>query len=71
MSKPSRSALTTTAVAAALTIAPAIADACPSCVGNTQYANTQLLMLAGFTLLPFTLVATVGFLVWRAGRDDR
>ena len=51
---------------AALMAAPSLALACPDCVGNTQYAGTQMIMLAGFTLLPFTLVATVGYLLHRA-----
>lgn len=63
-------ALYTSLAAAGLALAPTVAQACPSCVGNTQYAHSQLLMLAGFTLLPFTIVLSVGLLIRRAGRDD-
>lgn len=61
--------LLSAAVAAAAVAGPQMALACPNCVGNTQYANSQLLMLAGFTALPFTLAVAVGLLVRRVGRD--
>lgn len=51
--------------AAAAVLAPAAAAACPSCVGNTQYANVQILMLAGFTALPFFMAAGVAWLIVR------
>ena len=61
--------LLTTATVAAMAAAPQVALACPNCVGNTQYANSQLLMLAGFAVLPFTLAVGVGLFVRRVSRD--
>jgi len=63
-----RRLLSVTAAAAAVA-GPQLALACPNCVGNTQYAGSQLLMLAGFTALPFTLAVAVGLFVRRARRD--
>ena len=54
-------------MATILSLLPANAAACPTCVGNVQYAGSQLMMLAGITLLPFTLVAIIGWFIWRAG----
>lgn len=64
-----RRLLSATAVAAML-IGPQVALACPNCVGNTQYAGSQILMLAGFTVLPFSLAVAVGLFVRRVSRED-
>ena len=64
-----RRLLSATAVAAVIA-GPQVALACPNCVGNTQYAGSQMLMLAGFALLPFTLAVGVGLFIRRVGRDD-
>ncbi len=61
--------LLSTAAGAATAAAPQVALACPNCVGNTQYAGSQMLMLAGFAVLPFTLAVGVGLLVRRVSRD--
>ena len=53
---------------ALVAMAPSVAAACPSCVGNTQYASSQLMMLAGFAFLPWVVVGGFGWLIVKAAR---
>ena len=56
------------AVTAVLVAGPAVAAACPSCAGNGQSTNGQLLSLAAFVAFPFVMLGGVIFATWRVSR---
>jgi len=52
-----------------LSIAPAVAQACPQCAGRADGGAAQLVLLGSFILLPFAVTAVVYKFV-KAGEDS-
>jgi len=63
--------LVATLVAALLVGMPAIAAACPACVGQQASLSTTLKLLGVFILFPFFVVALVLKAIRQAQRESR
>ncbi len=63
-------ALVTAAVAAVLLFAPAIASACPNCVGASDRNTTILKIVGAFMLVPFAVFYGVVRVIRRAQQND-
>ena len=56
------------ALALAVALLPRLAEACPSCAGNSRYNATRLVLLGSFVLLPFAIAGLVARIVRRLDR---
>ena len=56
------------ALALAVALLPRLAEACPSCAGNSRYNATRLVLLGSFVLLPFAIAGLVARIVKRLDR---